>query len=533
MAQVEINPAYRDWLEGHDLARADRLLALPGEIICGHPRRQVVQVTLPAFPTTRNPSAGDSITCFLKREHRVSWRQRLANALAGFGFVSASRREAGLLQQLRQAGVGCPDWIAAGEDDNGRAFLLLRGIGGGIDLASFLRRRPSASWAWRREFARLLGESLAHVHEAGFAHHDLYAKHVLVDPHDGTVFFLDWQRSSQQANLDWSWRWHDLAALHATLPDELARRRDRLACLRSYFRATWPGRTPRAVRQQAVRQIERHARRLLLRRKVREQRQTSMPIGSQRLIWLDGEAMCVTPEFYAALGGEMPAWLGTQLTTFPPSGASQVEIDVPGAPRAVLIRRRTSAWFGRLTASLFGRPFVSPELRQLGLLFRLQRHGIATPRLLAFGQQRFSAGCGSFLLTERVAGEPLREWLRQHSGISGDLGRRRHLIRKAAELLKRLHAADCCLGTARLSVQSGAGRLPRLVLAALNGISARKHMTAGTARRDLRSLWQRFADTRLSRTDALRFALAYLGQPRLNPASRKLALFLGKRRAAR
>ena len=47
MSQVEINPAYRDWLERHGLAKADRLLSLPGVIICGHPLRQVVKVTLP------------------------------------------------------------------------------------------------------------------------------------------------------------------------------------------------------------------------------------------------------------------------------------------------------------------------------------------------------------------------------------------------------------------------------------------------------------------------------------------------------
>ncbi len=531
MAQVEINPAYREWLEGHGLARADRLLALPGVIICGHPRRQVMQVTLPALPAARKAAAGEAITCYLKREHRVSWRQRLANALAGFGFVSASRREAGLLQQLRFAGVGCPDWIATGEDDNGQAFLLLRGIGDGIDLASFLRRRPGASWPWRREFARLLGESLAHLHETGFAHHDLYAKHVLVDPHDGTVYFLDWQRSRRQPVLDWSRRWEDLAALHATLPDELASRRDRLACLRSYLRATWPGRTPRDVRQEAVRQIDRHAQRLLLRRKVREQRQTAMPIGSQRLIWLDGEAMCVTPEFHTALGGEVPAWLTVLLTGDSQHGVARAEVNVPGARRAVLVRRRGLDPVGWLASSLLGRPFVTPELRQLGLLFRLQRHGVVTPRLLAFGQRRDRWTFRSFLLTDRVEGIELGEWVRRDASGPSDPARRRHLIRKTAELLQRIHAAGCRLGTGRLAVQTTSARLPRIVLAELDGVVSRKRGTPAGARREVRAVWQRIAGPRPTRTDAVRFALAYLGRPRLDRAARHLASFLYRRGA--
>jgi tRNA A-37 threonylcarbamoyl transferase component Bud32 len=527
MAQVEINPAYRDWLESQGLAQADRLFALPGVIICGHPRRQVVQVTLPAAPTARNPATGEAITCYLKREHRVSWRQRIANALAGFGFISSSQREAGLLRQLRQAGVGCPDWIAAGEDDNGQAFLLLRSVGSGIDLASFLRRRPSASWLLRRQFARLLGESLAHLHEAGFAHHDLFAKHVLVNPQDGSVSFLDWQRSKWQMVVDGAQRWQDLAALHATLPDELARRRDRLACLRSYFRAVWPGWIPRAVRRDALREIERRAQRLLLRRKVREQRQTAMPIGSQRLIWLDGEAMCVTPEFHTALGGEMPA----MLTDMPRQGVSRSEIEVPDLRRALLVRRRAFDPLGWLASSVFGRPFVTPELQQVALLFRLQRHGIVTPRLLAFGQRRLRWTAGSFLLIERVEGVDPGEWLREQAARPVEVARRRHVIRKVAELLQRIHAAGCQLGSARLVVQAASAPLPRIVLAELDGIVNRKSVTTAAAWREVGAVWQRIAGPQSARTDDLRFALAYLGQPRLTSDARRLASFLIIRRA--
>src|SRR4051812_39754035 len=120
MAVVAINPAYRDFLERHQLTDSERLAALPGLIVCGHPRRHVRRLTVGA--------GREVMGCYLKREHRVTWRQRLANAWAGFGFVSDALREMHLLQALHRAGVGCPEWLAAGESDRGQAFLLLRAV---------------------------------------------------------------------------------------------------------------------------------------------------------------------------------------------------------------------------------------------------------------------------------------------------------------------------------------------------------------------------------------------------------------------
>ncbi len=220
MAFLEINPDYRDLLRRLGLLRAEDFLALPAVIVCGHPDRNVAQVAL------------GGVAAFLKREHRVPWKERLANAWSGFGWVSKSRREAATLRALRQAGVGCPDWIAVGEDDRGRAFLLLREVSGTVDLRHFLQRlAPPRD---RHRLARRLGRELARLHDAGFDHPDLYAKHVLVDPDDGTFHFLDWQRS-RRGRPSWRQRCRDLAALHATLADDLASPRERLACLRAYL----------------------------------------------------------------------------------------------------------------------------------------------------------------------------------------------------------------------------------------------------------------------------------------------------------
>src|SRR5437879_4421255 len=118
MAFLNVNPCYQRFLEQLGLATPAHFPDLPSVIVCGHPNRNVARVTLGRGP--------DALPAFLKREHRVPWKERLFNALTGFGFVSKSRREALVLHTLQQAGIRCPDWIAVGEDGQGRAFLMLR-----------------------------------------------------------------------------------------------------------------------------------------------------------------------------------------------------------------------------------------------------------------------------------------------------------------------------------------------------------------------------------------------------------------------
>ena len=95
MAYIDLNPDYTDFLQRHGLRGPDDFLRLPGVIICGHPDRNVSRVTL--------GTGVDSVRAFLKKEHRVRWRDRFLNARAGFGFRSKSCREMALFRLLRQA----------------------------------------------------------------------------------------------------------------------------------------------------------------------------------------------------------------------------------------------------------------------------------------------------------------------------------------------------------------------------------------------------------------------------------------------
>ena len=242
-AFLDVNPRYRELLKRQGLKAPEDFLALPAVIVSGHPDRNVARVSLGSLQDKSGHRVG--VTAYLKREHRLPWRDRLVNAWAGFGWCSKSYREALVLRAMREQGVGCPEFLAAGEDRFGRAFLLVRELSEGVDLRVFLQGRHLAEPVVRRHFARTLGEALARLHDAGFNHPDLYSKHVLVNPRYSAVSLLDCQRSHRFRNLSWARRWHDLAALDATLTDELVAPRERLRCLRSYLRAVLATRAPR------------------------------------------------------------------------------------------------------------------------------------------------------------------------------------------------------------------------------------------------------------------------------------------------
>ena len=504
MAFVEVNPRSRELLARLGLQAPGDFLALPGVVYCGHADRHVMRVSLGEMPA------------FLKREHRIRWQDRFANACAGFHFVSKSFREYRVLQDLTAAGIGCPEPIAVGEDGHGRAFLLLGEVGG-HDLRAYLKR---ASARGRRRLAVRLGEELARIHAAGFDHPDLYSKHVLVGPELGGglgFYFLDWQRSRRRRRVSWAIRCRDLAALDATLAEDLATSRDRLAFLQAYLRRACNTRLPHLA--QAARSVRRQAERLLRKRRIRELRQPPLVWGRQNLVWIQGEALCVTREFRAELRGHLPPWL-VNSPTQPGLAVARVLVERSSGRHGLLIRRQQSRPLAWLRTWLRGRRLVSPELEQAGLLFRLQRYGITTPRLLAVGQRHLRPWhTHSLLLIEPLSGTiPLASWLAgQRDGEP-----RRLVLRRAAEVLRRIHEAGCSFASgaapaAALHVRSG--DTAEIVLGSIEVL--RKQCTRASILADLAALWTGLGLV-CRRTERLWFLLGYLDVPRLTPAARHL-----------
>lgn len=511
MAMIVINPAYRDLLAAHGLTTPERVLAVPNVIVSGHPDRHVARLELA------------DLTVFLKREHRVRWKDRLANVWAGFGWVSKSVREARVLRQARQAGLGCPEWLAVGEDKHGRAFLLLRELAGFVDLPTWLHERRSGPTRQRRRLAHRLGAAVGQLHEAGFDHPDLYAKHVLIHSATGRISFLDWQRSGRRNGLCWRDRWRDLAALDATLADDLAPRRDRLVFLAGYLRQVLgPGicGSRRPLLRQAARHILLQSARLQRQRRIRELRHAARSSEPPRLIWLKGEELCATPECCRQLGSEPPSWLDLAKPSLePPRELERRRLTLADGTPALLVRRRLSQPLRWLRQLLRGRSLVAPEVQQAGLLFRLQRCGIAAPRLLAFGQRRPRPWVTeSLLLTEwHDRAVTVHDYFRRHGGRQRQL-----LLRTVAQLLRDLHRFGCYLrpgpgGLAALPfrVLAEPAEPLRVVLDEVSALHTQRRPNDARAWRDLQALHRAIPTSDLSRTQRLRFLLGYLGVQRL------------------
>jgi heptose I phosphotransferase len=506
---VELAGPYRSLLRELGLTEADDFLALEGTVVSGHPGRDVSRLVLGRGP--------DALTVYLKRESRVPWTVRLESFFAGFGLASRSLREARTLQSLQRERLAAPEWLAAGEDGRGGAFLLVREVTSAIDLREFLR--TEADPARRRRVARTMGRELARLHDAGFTHPDLYSKHVLVDAFSERVCFLDWQRSRRVRRPGWVERRRDLAALHATVAEELAGPRERLVCLHAYLPRrpqTAAKRRPRpgffralltAVVATAGRLHHRH---------IAEKRQFARPPQRQEWRCVEGAALCVTPGAGETWLERVPLSLDRQ--PLPPTGTvSRRWLAAPGGGRVLLVRRRCRPSVSTLGSWLLGRPTVSPEQRQASLLFRLQRHAVAAPRVLAMGQRLWLPWLSdSFLLTAPdTDAVRLGVWLGRRRGSAAGLAVRRRVLREAGALLHRLHGASCYLGAdaaETLAVRPSPGG-PVVVVADPERVHARRRSTPFRDRYDLAALERSLAAIGSSRTDRLRVRQGYRNDP--------------------
>ncbi len=501
---VVIAPRYRSTFRQRGAIEASDFLNLAGEaphIVSGHPDRHVARIAFEAD--------GETWHAYLKCEHRVTRRYRLANLLTGFGFSSRSLREASVLQALRREDQPGPEWMAAGDDGRGRAFLLLREVPG-VELRSYLKGETDRRR--RRRIARKLGRTLARLHSAGYAHPDLYANHVFVDATDESIHILDWQRAGLSHSLSWRVCRRDLAALHATVDDTLAGEEERLLCLRAY----WRSRSPFGVSwQSAARSVELKGKRLLGRRHICEKRQH--PARPQAWICLDGEALCVTPTLYDRLGERIPDYLP------PPGDDATIRRRwprLPNAGQALLVQRNQPAAMGRL-AFRSRSSTVSPEQRQAALLLRLQRHNILAPQVLALGQRRQRDGqIQSFLLAEPLTDAcALEAWLARQARrrcSASDSAQRRDVLRQTGSLLRRLHDASCYLvlddAGCGLAVRRTNGA-PSVVVDGIESVIPSRRRRPRRAARDVRRMRRILLAASCSRTDVCRFHAGYHSSP--------------------
>jgi len=371
-------------------------LELPGIVVSGHVGRNVSRVVV-----------GDE-TAYLKREHRVRWRDRLRSLLDGFGPVSVSEREFRVIRRLREHGLPAPQPLARGEVD-ARAFLLLAEADGAVEL----RRLPRVD----SELAARLGRIVAAIHNAGVDQPDLFAKHFLVNPDTSHVTILDWQRAMLRDVVPWSNRVRSLAAFRATCSDRLLP----LESWRAFVTAYGDGRAIAEI-DRLVREVESIA--ATLRHKPSIRSQLVSPTTEQELVRIGGETVCVIPSLAVEI--EQP---GIIASLYDPSNNGRTIHFQDGRAGTLTVTRHRNP-LSRWAAAARGKTWRSSELWTARLLFHLERYGMPAPRLLGYGQSiNGVSSAGSFVLTEPRTGRP-------PTPADGE-----HL----RELLDRLHTIGCCL----------------------------------------------------------------------------------------
>jgi tRNA A-37 threonylcarbamoyl transferase component Bud32 len=369
----------RDW------AGVEAFLSWAGILVNRHRLRQVELVCL------------DEHSFYVKKQFAVTWKERFLNAWHGFGWCSTAVREAKILQMLQDAGVGCPQVAAYGETRR-QAFVLLKDATGMTELRCVLQQMHTE--VDRQQLAIALGSELARLHDAGFTHPDLFAKHILVS-REGLTFricFLDWQRGRRRRTVAWPMRCRDLAALDATLHELLASDRLRLLCLRAYLQNSCCRAKPQA--RMLAQRIRRIAMALRKKRNVRELAQLPIPATQQQFITLCEGRLLLVRSYYDQLQASGPEALAKQIESLSCSSDS--------------------------AGSIWELP------PQAHTLFRLHCFGVPGPRLLAAA----STATGVCLLCTEEPAIPLGQALPE-----APLRTRRRWLCQAGWIVRQIHEA--------------------------------------------------------------------------------------------
>ncbi len=436
-------------------------LNLAGDIVSGHPDRHVLQVRLPS---------GHS--AYLKKEHCVHWRDRLESWWAGFGWVAKSIREAQLLARLPSLTISAPRLLACGDDGRGRAFVLIENVADADDLRQKMHNRSVS-----RELVARLGRWCARLHDQNIHQPDCNAKHFLIHRATGTITLLDWQRASIQKTVTWRQRVRALALLVATLPridqHDLAYS-DVLELLLLNYRQASSDRMLDARSFKAA--ILKRVGKLWRRSNIRDQ-WPSIQSLDQKLVWLAGEGFCVRP-----------AWAGHFQTSAEQEGiyrssGQASSIALAGARMQV----RTGRYYRQLSllmAWMRGTNWRSPELVLARLHFHLERYSIPLAELIAFGQRVRGWRLESFVLWRPLEpAQPLASGLREANDF-----RRVFLLQQLSELVARLHAARCTVGSLEPFLIRESKTGPSLALGDVTMIRHHRHLSERRKSADVRKL---------------------------------------------
>ena len=202
------------------------------------------------------------------------------------------------------------------------------------------------------------------------------------------------------------------------------------------------------------------------------------------------------------------------------SGVARVSLELPEGGEIHLFLKRQENHLRKSWRHPFrGEPTFRAEARNLRLL---ERHAVAAPQLVLYQERMGDQGWQVVLATRELEGQqPLDRLIEQwHAeGWSASRELRRALIPEVAALLRRFHRlrqAHNALHAKHIFIDP-----PRRRATLIDLEKMRPRLTRRQAMlRDLDTLNRRTA--RISRSDRLRFLLAYLGKERVDREVRRI-----------
>ncbi|HEX3149435.1 MAG TPA: lipopolysaccharide kinase InaA family protein [Gemmataceae bacterium] len=441
---VVLRPDAREWLATHGLERADDFLQMPGVVVSGHVGRNVSRIAI------------GGRTAYVKREHRIRWRDRYRSWLMGFGWSSMSAREGAVLRRLDKFDLPGPRWLAFGES-HGQGFLLVEAAENAVELRSL----PEMSTT----LAERIGNVAARIHAAGVHQPDLFAKHILVNVDSGQLTILDWQRARHRTRIRLQDRIRSLASLRASIEKGVLDDTAWFHLLGAYLAAAKIDDGSMPPLDLFARQVSSRGEALANRPGMKSQRIRSV---AQELIRIEGETVCAIRSVADNLSAPATIkWLydpRNQGLPIPLSGGRIGMIRI-GEHRRLL---------GRTWAAIRGKNWRAPEVKAARLLFHLERFGIPAPRLLAYGQiVRTLKRARSFVLFETTSTtRPLAQ-----------------VDREAARLfLGRLHEVGCHLAGPMTADGPLGISGNEVVVSDFSGLCLTRCVTGDQVRRDLARL---------------------------------------------
>jgi hypothetical protein len=198
-----------------------------------------------------------------------------------------------------------------------------------------------------------------------------------------------------------------------------------------------------------------------------------------------------------------------------PRTVVKVQVNEAGKKRALYVKRHEGdaglrRWWGWLTGQ------KSPARVEWENIFRLVELGVPTMTAVALGEDR-GTGRSLTVTKELVGGQPLDEFVRE-----AGTDQRRQLAVKLGELVKRLHGAGLThkdLYLCHVYAVKGTGKETVLHLIDLQRVGRRGTCLRRWRVKDVAQLaYSRPRE--VTRTDSMRFLLAYFGERRLGASEK-------------